>query len=1181
MNNLTKTENNIAKNQGTFPSDYSDSDYQQLIEQIASIHGDRFFLNAVKLLASITQTRYAFITEITDNPAKTVKTLAFWDTDKIADNFEYALASTPCNEVIAGDLVYVCEDVQSQYPQDLDLVDLNASGFVGAPIFSSDNTVLGHIVAIDEKPFTADETWIKSIIRIFSARTGPELERYYSDNLLQAMASDLNLTSGKKYFKKLSKKISDILDVDFVVIGKLNETAKASTIETLAVCNKDQNLELFSYELNGSPCQKVINHKNTAYASNIQQQFPEFKLLQTLNAEGYVGIPLLNSDKEPIGIINVISQTPLKKIDNITSVLSVFAVNAAYELERNSREEELVKYQAIISTTDDFMILVDTEYRYQAANNAYLRYFNTNLESIIGRHASELHGEEFFNEQIKPALDECLTGKPIHLEFWKNAPDGNRHFISSNQIPHYDSNGTIAGVVITAKNMTVQKQLQQLNETQVSVLKAVATGNSQQNILKTICEEIELLLDGNVLASIFLAHKDNNRLTLTATSRLSSYETNAFKHKFTKKNKLTKHVQTTEKPFIYSEKINKSSIWHSHLDLMKKHHFNHSHSYPLHDKNQTLLGYFNLSYQDKTELDQFEQTVMELASYLASIAIERKSEEQALKKSEQQFKALYDGTPSMFCTIDQSCIIKSINRFGANKLGYTVDDLLGKNITQMTHSDDRVIIESNVDNCFASPEKVHNWELRNVHKNGEPIYVKITARVVIEDSEEHLFIVCEDISETQKLSQKLSYQATHDSLTGLINRREFERRLENIIKRCKNDSTQHAMCYLDLDQFKIINDSCGHMAGDVLLKDISEVLSMKVRKRDTLARLGGDEFGILMEHCTIKQAERTADTLRKTVEDFRFVWKENKFSVGASIGLVAINSKTGPLAEILSDVDAACYAAKDAGRNRIHVYSKTDKDFHRQRGEMKWVNEINKALDNGQFYLYTQKIIDVKTSKTSGYFSEILLRLRDKNDNTVPPGAFLPAAERYNLSTKIDEWVVDTSLKWISKKGKLLKRYQHFSINLSGYSLEEPDFLEFVLRCLEEYQIPENIICFEITETAAIANLSKAIHFMNRLGEHGCLFALDDFGSGVSSFGYLKNLPVDYVKIDGSFVRDILDDPISYAMVRSINEIAHEMGKKTIAEFVEKKAIIEKLREIGVDYAQGYSVGRPRRITLD
>jgi len=424
--------------------------------------------------------------------------------------------------------------------------------------------------------------------------------------------------------------------------------------------------------------------------------------------------------------------------------------------------------------------------------------------------------------------------------------------------------------------------------------------------------------------------------------------------------------------------------------------------------------------------------------------------------------------------------------------------------------------------------------------------------------------------------ERFSYHATHDALTGLINRHEFDRRLTTALARTKTDQSKHAILYLDLDQFKIVNDTCGHIAGDELLRQLTTLLKNKIRDGDTLARLGGDEFGVLLGFCQLPQAEQIAEVLRETIQDFRFTWDDNIFSIGASIGLVALDENSEDLTNILSNADTACYIAKERGRNRIHVYSPGNVDLEKRKGEMQWVSNITKALEDDRFRLFYQPIVPVNRHRKVPSHIEILLAMTSEKGELIPPGAFIPAAERFNLMETIDIWVIENSLNYIERYNQEKSDSpMMFSINLSGTSLSNDTILARIIELIEQYKLKDNTICFEITETAAIANLSNACNFIYELKRLGCQFSLDDFGSGLSSFAYLKNLPVDSIKIDGSFVKDINKDLMDFAFVKSINEIGHVMGMKTIAEFVENVSILKLLRDINVDFAQGYFIQRP------
>lgn len=436
-------------------------------------------------------------------------------------------------------------------------------------------------------------------------------------------------------------------------------------------------------------------------------------------------------------------------------------------------------------------------------------------------------------------------------------------------------------------------------------------------------------------------------------------------------------------------------------------------------------------------------------------------------------------------------------------------------------------------------------------------------------------LVFHDVTVTLNLSRELSHQAAHDALTGVPNRREFERRLTELLQRTDDDP--HAVCFLDLDQFKVVNDTCGHVAGDELLRQVTSLIRGLLRAGDTLARLGGDEFGLLLQACPVDAAQRIAEKLREAIADFRFAWEGRTFAIGVSIGIVPTDRVPRDLSALLAAADAACYAAKDAGRNRVHVFEPDDRQVLEKRGQMQWVSRLNAALDEDRLRLYAQPVVALQDAG-GGPHHEILVRL-EESGQIVPPGAFLPAAERYGLMPRIDQWVVHNTLAWL---GDRLRRDGVldgiWAINLSGASLSDERFRGHLRELLVQHRLPPGRLCFEITETAAVANLSKVVPFIEEIKALGCLFALDDFGSGLSSFAYLKSLPVDYLKIDGSFVKDIDDDPIDLAMVQAIHAIGHVMGLKTIAEYVHSEAIVQRLRSIGVDYAQGFHVGRPAPI---
>ena len=433
-------------------------------------------------------------------------------------------------------------------------------------------------------------------------------------------------------------------------------------------------------------------------------------------------------------------------------------------------------------------------------------------------------------------------------------------------------------------------------------------------------------------------------------------------------------------------------------------------------------------------------------------------------------------------------------------------------------------------------------------------------------------IAFRDVTQWRQMAEQLSHQATHDALTGLVNRSEFERRVQAVLDTA--DEQGHSLLYIDLDQFKVVNDTCGHVAGDELLRQLSTVLRLRLRTSDTLARLGGDEFGVLLEHCPHPQAWRIADALRTAVSEFTFVWRDRLFDLGASIGHVHFSAAGSTLAQILSKADEACYMAKDLGRNRVHTYEPGDEELARRHGEMEWLDRIRRAFREDRFTLYGQDIF-LLASDEAPTFTEVLLRMTGDNGEVISPMAFIPAAERYNLMPAIDRWVIRKVLATLAGRGAGARSGRCYAINLSGASLSDPLLAEFIRDQLQTHDIQGCHLCFEITETVAISNLSHAIKLIRSVKDLECRFALDDFGSGMSSFNYLKHLPVDFLKIDGSLVLEIPTDPVNHAMVASIHRIGELMGLRTIAEFVENDAVLAALKDIGVTYGQGYGLARP------
>jgi len=441
-------------------------------------------------------------------------------------------------------------------------------------------------------------------------------------------------------------------------------------------------------------------------------------------------------------------------------------------------------------------------------------------------------------------------------------------------------------------------------------------------------------------------------------------------------------------------------------------------------------------------------------------------------------------------------------------------------------------------------------------------------------------IVFRNMTKLRALTKQLTHQATHDALTGLINRKEFDNRVSSALQSAINEKKTHALCYVDLDQFKVVNDSCGHHAGDLLLQQVTQMLLKKLRSADTLARLGGDEFGVLISGCNLDHAKAVAESIREAVEKYRFIWENRSFRIGASIGLVTIDHNCNSLEELLSRADAACYVAKEGGRNRVHVMEKAQSDIEQQQEQTNLMQRLQRALEFGHFELYVQSALPLSKSATSGAYGEILLRLRDefKTNVLLPPGAFISTAERYNLMPQIDRWVIENTFQYLTQNRNPANQWQFCAINLSAQSINEKQFFEWLKEKINQYQIlPESLI-FEMSEAAATENLDNAANFTHYLARLGCRFALDDFGSGLGAFSSLHKLKMDILKIDGELTKTLSSDT-GYAIIEAINHISHVTKLQTVAEHIENKNDIELLKKIGVDFVQGFAIGEATPLT--
>ena len=592
-----------------------------------------------------------------------------------------------------------------------------------------------------------------------------------------------------------------------------------------------------------------------------------------------------------------------------------------------------------------------------------------------------------------------------------------------------------------------------------------------------------------------------------------------------------------------------------------------------------LAGIFLVGQPAQNEAGPLPDRSLTEAQNRPPAAPEPDAAREALLYSERQLRiAVFDNMSDALIRTDARGRIESLNAAAERLLGTSTANALRRPIQDLLPIIDPTSGE--VMDVLAHRERP--WVSNCVPIQLEDRDVTADLRTVrLHDAQStltgHLVLLC-DLSETRKLRDTICFQAEHDALTGLFNRHEFSRRLKRLIEQIHDDQERHALCYIDIDQFRLINDTCGHAAGDELLRQFGELLSHGIRGDDTLARIGNDQYTLLLRGCSAFHAQRRTRALLDRLDAFRFQWEAKRFRITVSIGLVPIDVRTQGAEGALRAAESACQSARAAGRNRFVVFDAQDDRYCRHFGDLKWMRRVESALEENRFTLHAQPIRALGPDAPADNY-ELLVRMVDRAGKDVAPGQFLPAVERFNLSAALDRWVVREALTAISRIEAESPAPRFWTINLSGQSLSDRLFQDFLLAQLNKNDVAAGKVCFEITETAAIAQMDRAIDFMNALRERGCALALDDFGSGLSSFAYLKNLPVDIVKIDGQFVRDIAHSEVAEAMVQSINQIAQLMGKRTVAEYVENNAILDRLRAVGVDFVQGYGIGMPRPIT--
>lgn len=849
----------------------------------------------------------------------------------------------------------------------------------------------------------------------------------------------------------------------------------------------------------------------------------------------------------------------------------------------------LQQHRLLFEHTPEAIIVFDPDSgHFVQANPVAIELFGLDIHHLDSLTPFDITPKEQGNHQlsselIRQKLQAALEGDETPFE-WIFYDKDKQEITCKVQLAIYPNPEKVL-IIGSISNISHLRLADELFDQERKTLESIAARSPLEFILRRISRIIRVNLphSNNI---IYLADRTESNLTPVEGSmpitdlpeQMSDVEINA--------QAICPGMACAERVPKVSPNVFTNPTWKPFYELAKAMNVKACWSYPIINDKEQLQGALTITFSDAQTPSEKQRLFIEKIISLISIAISSDRAEQALILSEQKFRTLYEDSPSMLFTLTEDGFIIFANAFSLELLRLTRKNLIGRHYSQLCHPDSKSNNEKYLRLCATNKDSIVRWESCLLSSTGEEIHIRNTARALKNNQDEYEILVSsEDITETLTLSKQLQFQASHDNLTGLLNRREIEHRITRVVDQCRTYHSEHALCFIDLDHFKAINDACGHSAGDELLKQLSQLLSNQIRQRDTLARMGGDEFGLLLEHCSEVTASKVAEQVLKVIKEFKFIWKQHSFQIGASIGIVTINSETATsTSDIINLADKACYTAKETGRSRIYLHKPQEKELTRNYTDLRWINKIRKAIDEDTLVLYKQTIKSIEeqegkelTDENRGDHFEILVRYPDEKELHTPE-SFMAAIERHNLTHYLDQWVVSKTFEWLAASRERIDNLHLCSINLSGNSLSNPDFIKFLRSQVDLRAVPHEKICFEITETSAIQNLSTTHHLLKELQDKGYKFALDDFGSGLSSFGYLKSLPVDYIKIDGLFVKDIEKDPLDLAMVKAINEMAHVMGKPTIAEFVENEVICQAMIELKIDFLQGHFIGKPEPI---
>ena len=870
-------------------------------------------------------------------------------------------------------------------------------------------------------------------------------------------------------------------------------------------------------------------------------------------------------------------------------VLCLRDITDRREAERQLRESEL-RYRLLVDHAPEAILVFDADSgRYVDCNPNAERLFGIERAKLLERSPLGLSPEfqpngESSAEQIRHKTARVLAGEMLVFEWVVRTAPGVD--VACEMRLSLVPTGTRRLIRISVTDISERKRSERQAEAEREVLDRLTAGAPVPQVLEAITQLIESVHPGSVCSVSMLDDSGARFTSVVAPGVPEGFREVLLSAAVGLGYGSCAASVYLSRPVLVAD-LSKDPYWKLNRAAALKSGLAAAWSTPIKSTDGRTLGALGVFQRQVGLPDEDQADSIAQAAKLAGLAIDRlladtrrKQAEQAViaekERAQVTLKSIGDGVIST-CARG---LIEYLNPVAEKLTGWSMEEARGRPLSEVLNLIDETT-RAHVSHSLERLQAIGTTTALVTHpvlvtRDGEEVAVQESAAPIRDRNGEVIgaVIVVHDVTRERRLKRALSYQATHDALTGLINRREFDVRLRDALIHAQSGERHYTLLYLDLDQFKVVNDTCGHQAGDRLMRDVTSLLRARVRAHDTIARLGGDEFGVLLEGMTAAQAGRVADSVRQAIHNYRFIWAGSTLTVGASIGVVPINRHTESVAAVLSAADIACYAAKEGGRNRVHVYD-GDGAVGRHR-ELHWAARLTRAVEENRLELFYQPIVPIANAGPLA-FHELTVQLRDDDGRLVPAGEFIPAAERYNVMPAIDRWVILRALERLRAAPRGPASAPVLAVNLSGNSLSDQSFLEFVVEQAGAPDVARRL-CFEITETAAVTNWSNALYFMKELQQRGCRFALDDFGSGLSSFMYLRTLPVDFLKIDGQFVAQVAANPIDRNMVEAICKIGRSLGIFTVAECVESEPVLAELKRIGVDFVQGYYLARPQPI---